>query len=212
MSLNFFIFIYSYVTMCDLSNPPTESLLMTQFKESCKGYCERRYNSSDWVDEVEELFKMSDKDKDGRIYEAEFKKMCIRIDNTMDDVKISKLFQELNSQKLTRIESIVFSEFISKDEFKLFFHNELNKTRFNAIRDKFNSFDTNQDGSISLEEFCKDMLVKVGLDLDGDGKVSFKEFKKYYTIVSKVYKSDESFCKYMNNSGSAEIMYNMIYE
>jgi len=212
MSLFFFIFIYSYVIMCDLSNPSTESLLMTQFKESCKGYCERRYNSSDWVDEVEELFKMSDKDKDGRIYETEFKKMCIRIDNTMDDVTISKLFQELNSQKLTRIESIVFSEFISKDEFKLFFHNELNQTRFNAINDKFNSFDTNQDGSISLEEFCKDMLVKVGLDLDGDGKVSFNEFKKYYTIVSKVYKSDESFCKYMNNSGSAEIMYNMIYE
>ena len=192
--------------MCDLSKPTTESPLMVQFKKSCMEYCERRHISSNWIDEVEELFNMCDKDKDGRVYEAEFKKMCIRIDCTMDDVTISKLFQELNSQKLTCIESIVFSDFISKDEFKLFFKNDLNQTRFNAINDKFYSFDTNQDGSISLEEFCKDMFTKMGLDLDSDGKVSFNEFKKYYTIVSKLHKDDESFCKYMNNSGSVEIM------
>lgn len=187
----------------------TESPLMTGFKAQCHEFCERQYGSGQYVNDVEELFKMCDKDKDGRIYADEFKQICIKIDNTMEDRTMCKLFNELNSQKLTRLESIVFSEYISKDEFKRFFKNNLNRARFDAIKHKFDSFDKNHDGSISLEEFCKDILAKLGLDINGDGKISFNEFRHYYTVVSKACKTDDDFFKYMDNTGLANILYNV---
>jgi len=191
------------ICMCVLYNNDypkmNESVLMKEFKEKCKMFCENTSDSNEYESDVDKLFKtMHRQDDCDCIYKQDFKRFCSKIKYNMSDNQMTALFDELNSQKLVGFESMVYNEYITKSEFLRFFSDELTKYRFDVIKDTFESLDKNEDGSIT----CKDRVffkrfIKLGVDANNDKRISYNEFKKYYTAVSKTYTDDELFRAHM---------------
>ena len=130
-----------------------------------------------------DIFKYLDKNSDGVLNYEEIKNAIHNSEfrNEIKDDDIKKLFEKIN---ISKDGIVTFTEFLSA----LIDYKKIIKKE--DILDCFRTYDTNEDGKISKEEFCnvikpqndqeKEEILKLfkEFDLDGDGQIDFEEFMK----------------------------------
>ncbi|KAL4197404.1 hypothetical protein AMTRI_Chr04g188100 [Amborella trichopoda] len=142
-------------------------------------------------DEVERVFKRFDSNGDGQISGAELGEMLRALGSNPSDEEVASMMSEADTDG---------DGFISLEEFAVI--NNQAPLDSNAsmvdLRDAFAMYDLDKNGLISAKELHM-VLKKLGekcsyrdccrmistVDSDGDGCVSFEEFKKMMTNVAK---------------------------
>jgi len=135
--------------------------------------------------EVEKVFNRFDANRDGKISATELVNVMNVLGSDTSDEEVARMMSEIDSDR---------DGFISLDEFSAFLSCSApdgGDDGDRELRDAFSLYDQNKNGLISSVELHQ-ILNKVGetctvqdcakmiqtVDSDGDGHVSFEEFKK----------------------------------
>ncbi|XP_016732500.1 calmodulin-like protein 7 [Gossypium hirsutum] len=146
------------------------------------------------MDDVEfkKVFQMFDKNGDGRISKEELNDSLKKLGIFIPDDKLTQMIKKIdvngdNYVDIEEFRELYQSVMNDKDDDTNSFYEE------EDILEAFKVFDQNGDGYISVDELmsilvslglkegktiedCKKMIMKV--DVDGDGRVNFLEFKQ----------------------------------
>ncbi|XVF84405.1 hypothetical protein PTKIN_Ptkin17bG0034500 [Pterospermum kingtungense] len=135
--------------------------------------------------ELKRVFQMFDKNGDGRITKQELNESLGNLGILIPDEELTQMIEKMD---------VNGDNCIDIDEFGELYKSLMDdKDEDEDMKEAFNVFDQNGDGYISVDELrsvlsqlglkqgktiedCKRMIMKV--DVDGDGKVNFKEFKQ----------------------------------
>ncbi|GLT27754.1 hypothetical protein SLA2020_027290 [Shorea laevis] len=135
--------------------------------------------------ELKRVFQMFDRNGDGRITKKELNDSLENLGIFIPDLELTQMIDKIdvNGDKCVDI-----------DEFGELYQSIMaERDEEEDMREAFNVFDQNGDGYITVDELrsvlsslglkqgrtiddCKRMIMKV--DVDGDGRVNFKEFKE----------------------------------
>ncbi|KAG4158315.1 hypothetical protein ERO13_D02G112400v2 [Gossypium hirsutum] len=139
------------------------------------------------MDDVEfkKVFQMFDKNGDGRISKEELNDSLKKLGIFIPDDKLTQMIKKID---------VNGDNYVDIEEFRELYQSVMNdKDEEEDILEAFKVFDQNGDGYISVDELmsilvslglkegktiedCKKMIMKV--DVDGDGRVNFLEFKQ----------------------------------
>ncbi|MBA0738435.1 hypothetical protein Gogos_011788 [Gossypium gossypioides] len=139
------------------------------------------------MDDVEfkKVFQMFDKNGDGRISKEELNDSLKKLGIFIPDDELTQMIEKID---------VNGDNYVDIDEFRELYQSFMNdKDEEEDILEAFKVFDQNGDGYISVDELmsilvslglkqgktiedCKKMIMKV--DVDGDGRVNFLEFKQ----------------------------------
>ncbi|KAL6209050.1 hypothetical protein ACLB2K_019993 [Fragaria x ananassa] len=139
--------------------------------------------------ELRRVFQMFDRNGDGRITKQELSDSLENLGIFIPDKDLHQMIEKIDANG---------DGFVDIDEFGALYQNLMDERADREdpeedMREAFNVFDQNGDGFITVEELrsvlaslglkqgrtledCKIMIKKV--DVDGDGRVNFKEFKQ----------------------------------
>ncbi|XP_007033950.2 PREDICTED: calmodulin-like protein 7 [Theobroma cacao] len=135
--------------------------------------------------ELKRVFQMFDKNGDGRITKKELNDSLENLGIFIPDGELTHMIEKID---------VNGDNCVDIDEFGELYHSIMDdKDEEEDMKEAFNVFDQNGDGYISVDELrsvlvslglkqgktiedCKRMIMKV--DVDGDGRVNFKEFKQ----------------------------------
>lgn len=141
-------------------------------------------------EELEQVFKKFDVNGDGKISAEELGSIMGSLGSPATEEELSIMIREVDSDE---------DGFINLQEFVALNTKDVNYDEvLDNLRDAFHVFDTDKSGSISAEEL-KDVLMSLGeectlaecrkmisgVDSDGNGTVSFDEFKVMMTMGSR---------------------------
>lgn len=153
--------------------------------------------------ELRSVFATFDKNNDGHITQQELKESLKNIGITMSDKDVKEMVEKVDSNGDGLIDLDEFCELfesmmMSTREEAMNEEDENRKEKeedggSGYLKEAFDVFDGDGDGTITVEELglvlsslgfkegkllenCKEMIRKV--DMDGDGKINFDEFKK----------------------------------
>ncbi|XP_073144854.1 probable calcium-binding protein CML25 [Henckelia pumila] len=141
-------------------------------------------------EELEQVFKKFDVNGDGKISASELGSIMGSLGSPATEEELSIMIREVDSDGDGFINLQEFVELNTKDVD----YNEI----LDSLRDAFQVFDIDKNGSISAEEL-KDVLMSLGeectlaeckkmisgVDSDGNGTISFDEFKVMMTMGSR---------------------------
>ncbi|TYI93404.1 hypothetical protein E1A91_D02G133900v1 [Gossypium mustelinum] len=139
------------------------------------------------MDDVEfkKVFQMFDKNGDGRISKEELNDSLKKLGIFIPDDELTQMIKKID---------VNGDNYVDIEEFRELYQSIMNdKDEEEDILEAFKVFDQNGDGYISVDELmsilvslglkqgktiedCKKMIMKV--DVDGDGRVNFLEFKQ----------------------------------
>ncbi|KAG8498979.1 hypothetical protein CXB51_005371 [Gossypium anomalum] len=139
------------------------------------------------MDDVEfkKVFQMFDKNGDGRISKEELNDSLKKLGIFIPDDELTQMIEKID---------VNGDNYVDIEEFRELYQSFMNdKDEEEDILEAFKVFDQNGDGYISVDELmsvlvslglkqgktvedCKKMIMKV--DVDGDGRVNFLEFKQ----------------------------------
>ncbi|XWS09328.1 hypothetical protein CRYUN_Cryun40dG0075800 [Craigia yunnanensis] len=143
--------------------------------------CHKRMDGA----ELKRVFEMFDKNGDGRITKKELNDSLENMGILIPDEELTQMIEKID---------VNGDDCVDIDEFGELYQSLLDdKDEEEDMKEAFNVFDQNEDGYISVDELrsvlaslglkqgktvedCKRMIMKV--DVDGDGRVNFKEFKQ----------------------------------
>ncbi|KAK1400051.1 calmodulin-like protein 3 [Heracleum sosnowskyi] len=162
-------------------------------------------NNVHYKDELKSVFATFDKNSDGYITSQELKESLKNIGITMSDKDVKEMVEKVDANG---------DNLIDIDEFCTLFESIMSTSNVEEVdaadgeveneggylKEAFNVFDEDGDGVITVEELgmvlsslgfkegkllesCKEMIRKV--DVDGDGKINFDEFKTMMKAGSK---------------------------
>ncbi|XVF37708.1 hypothetical protein REPUB_Repub20aG0032900 [Reevesia pubescens] len=135
--------------------------------------------------DLKRVFQMFDKNGDGRITKKELNDSLENLGIFISDLELTQMIEKID---------VNGDNCVDIDEFGELYQSLMDdKDEEEDMKEAFNVFDQNGDGYISVDELrsvlaslglkqgktvedCKRMIMKV--DVDGDGKVNFKEFKQ----------------------------------
>ncbi|XP_058181580.1 calmodulin-like protein 3 [Rhododendron vialii] len=135
--------------------------------------------------ELRRVFQMFDKNGDGRITKKELNDSLENMGIFIPDPELTQMIEKID---------VNGDGCVDIDEFGALYQSIMEeRDEEEDMREAFNVFDQNGDGFITVEELrsvlaslgmkqgrtvedCKRMIMKV--DVDGDGRVNFKEFKQ----------------------------------
>ncbi|KAL9233200.1 hypothetical protein vseg_008225 [Gypsophila vaccaria] len=143
------------------------------------------------VAEIRRVFDMFDQNGDGRITTGELTTSLRNMGIFIPDTDLAQMVSHIDVNGDGCVDGLEFESLYTLIMEKDDDHHDENDDH--DIREAFNVFDKNGDGFISVEELrsvldslglsqgrnledCKLMIRKV--DVDGDGRVNFVEFKK----------------------------------
>ncbi|KZV40263.1 calcium-binding allergen Ole e 8-like [Dorcoceras hygrometricum] len=139
------------------------------------------------MDEVQKVFQRFDSNKDGKISKDELSGVLKALGSSTSAEELTKMMEEIDTDKDGHINLQEFASFCKGDADP---YNSAEK----ELREAFELYDQDHDGRISAAELhliltrlgencsvgdCAGMIKSV--DSDGDGFVSFDEFKKMMT-------------------------------
>jgi calcium-dependent protein kinase len=152
-----------------------------KIKQATIAYIASQLLSKKEKESLSSIFKAFDENSDGRLSKKEFINGYEKIfGQTIDQEKIAKIFDSVDLDK---------SGFIDYSEFVVATMNEKNLFSEKKLAAAFKMFDTDSSGSISrkevkeallkIQKFTEDELQEIigQVDKDGDGEISFDEFK-----------------------------------
>ncbi|MBA0765452.1 hypothetical protein Gotri_014648 [Gossypium trilobum] len=139
------------------------------------------------MDDVEfkKVFQMFDKNGDGRISKEELNDSLKKLGIFIPDDELTQMIKKID---------VNGDNYVDIEEFRELYQSFMNdKDEEEDILEAFKVFDQNGDGYISVDELmsilvslglkqgktiedCEKMIMKV--DVDGDGRVNFLEFKQ----------------------------------
>ncbi|XP_012478447.2 calmodulin-like protein 3 [Gossypium raimondii] len=135
--------------------------------------------------EFKKVFQMFDKNGDGRISKEELNDSLKKLGIFIPDDELTQMIKKID---------VNGDNYVDIEEFRELYQSFMNdKDEEEDILEAFKVFDQNGDGYISVDELmsilaslglkqgktiedCKKMIMKV--DVDGDGRVNFLEFKQ----------------------------------
>ncbi|KAF7132734.1 hypothetical protein RHSIM_Rhsim09G0029100 [Rhododendron simsii] len=135
--------------------------------------------------EIRRVFQMFDKNGDGRITKKELNDSLENMGIFIPDPELTQMIEKID---------VNGDGCVDIDEFGALYQSIMEeRDEEEDMREAFNVFDQNGDGFITVEELrsvlaslgmkqgrtvedCKRMIMKV--DVDGDGRVNFNEFKQ----------------------------------
>lgn len=134
--------------------------------------------------EMKEAFALFDKDGDGKITVEEIKAVIISMGQTPSDEEAQEMMQNMDKDGNGTVEFEEFLEMMSK-------RGSSDETVEAEMKEAFEIFDKDKNGYITRDEL-QDVMKSLGeelsqeqldemmreCDLNGDNKVSFKEFVK----------------------------------
>ncbi|KAK9672249.1 hypothetical protein RND81_12G086800 [Saponaria officinalis] len=140
------------------------------------------------VAEIRRVFEMFDQNGDGRITTGELTTSLHNMGIYIPDNDLAQMINHIDLNGDGCVDGLEFESL-----YKLIMEKDNDHDEEDDIREAFNVFDKNGDGFISVDELrsvleslglcqgrnledCKLMIMKV--DVDGDGRVNFHEFKK----------------------------------
>ncbi|KAL2935706.1 Calmodulin-like protein 3 [Bienertia sinuspersici] len=135
--------------------------------------------------ELKRVFQMFDRNGDGKITKRELNDSLQNLGIYIPDKELTQMIEKIDVNK---------DGFVDMEEFGSLYQTIMDeRDEEEDMREAFNVFDQNGDGFITVEELrsvlqslglkqgrtiddCRKMISKV--DVDGDGKVNYKEFKQ----------------------------------
>ncbi|KAK7325075.1 hypothetical protein VNO77_29135 [Canavalia gladiata] len=135
--------------------------------------------------EIKRVFQMFDKNGDGRITKEELNDSLENLGLFIPDRDLTQMIEKID---------VNGDGYVDIDEFGELYDSIMSdRDEEEDMKEAFNVFDQNGDGFITVEELrsvlsslglkqgrtledCRKMIMKV--DIDGDGKVDYKEFKQ----------------------------------
>ncbi|KAK7261613.1 hypothetical protein RIF29_27928 [Crotalaria pallida] len=135
--------------------------------------------------ELKRIFQLFDRNGDGRITKKELNDSLENLGIFIPDMELTNMIEKID---------VNGDGCVDIDEFGELYQSIMDeRDEEEDMREAFNVFDQNRDGFITVEELrsvlsslglkqgrtvedCKKMIMKV--DVDGDGKVDYKEFKQ----------------------------------
>ncbi|CAI9117320.1 OLC1v1018690C1 [Oldenlandia corymbosa var. corymbosa] len=137
------------------------------------------------ADELRRVFQMFDRNGDGRITKKELNDSLEKMGIFIPEKELEQMIEKID---------VNGDGCVDIDEFGALYQTIMDeRDEDEDMREAFNVFDQNGDGFITVEELktvlqslglkqgrtmedCKNMIMKV--DVDGDGRVNFNEFKQ----------------------------------
>jgi len=156
---------------------------------------ESRKKEKDTENEIRELFRLFDKNKDNTISGSELGKMLHCMGMSVSQSEIANIMKDLDKNGNGKIEYREFKAFMMEEMKK---SEESPQEQENAIRMAFKVFDSNGDGVIDAGELRQamknlgeplsdkeltDMMKEA--DLDKDGKICYEEFIRIWLTADK---------------------------
>ncbi|KAL1195469.1 putative calcium-binding protein CML32 [Cardamine amara subsp. amara] len=141
---------------------------------------------------VAEIFERVDKNKDGKISWDEFALAIRAFSPSITSEEVDKMFRELDADGDGQIDSVEFASCLVLGE------GEEQDDEETVMKEAFDLYDIDGDGKISASELhvvlkrlgekhtVEDCVAMIrAVDADGDGFVSFEEFKTMMSFNNK---------------------------
>lgn len=151
-----------------------------------------------YTDSVHNTFNKLDSGKFGFILKADFIKGVQSITKLSEEecLSVFKIFDTNNSQRLD------FTEFMKTVSI------QMNKMRYNTVKDLFDQIDVNKSGTITVADFMKTnkieprgayFMSRIIGKYNTDNVITFTEFINYYSDLSLVITDDNKFIEYIKS-------------
>jgi calcium-dependent protein kinase len=178
-------------TDIDLKQNLSRFLSKNMLQQACSAYILYHYENGERNKELKKIFQEIDKNGDGRLTYEElkegFKKL---VKDPFLEANFDKVYDQINSDG---------GEYIEYDEFlrAMADFNEL--LTDNILKEAFDHFDTDKNGTLEVEDLRlalkiagdspeeKEVIHKIfkEVDINGDGVISFAEFKALMLKIKK---------------------------
>lgn len=163
------------------TNPASSTTISSSSSPALTPRVQRRMDA----DELRRVFQMFDRNGDGRITKKELNDSLENMGIFIPDKELAQMIQKID---------VNGDGCVDIDEFGALYQSIMDeRDEDEDMREAFNVFDQNGDGFITVDELksvlqslglkqgrtvedCKNMIMKV--DVDGDGRVNFNEFKQ----------------------------------